>query len=64
MYALWECALLWSVQSLRILTLTPLPPTPHFSTSFNTHSYILHLHILWYVILLILYHSLFLSLFP
>jgi hypothetical protein len=66
MYALCGCALLWSIQSLQILSLTPLPPTLHFSTTFNTHPYILCLHILWYAILLMLYHSLFLwnSFFP
>jgi hypothetical protein len=41
MYALCECDLLWSVQSLRLLSLTPSPPSPHFSTSFNTHPSIL-----------------------
>jgi hypothetical protein len=30
MYALCWCALLWFVQSLRILSLNPLPPTPVF----------------------------------
>jgi hypothetical protein len=45
--------ILWSVQSLQILSLTPLPPTPCFSTVFNTYPYILYLHILWYAILLI-----------
>jgi hypothetical protein len=64
MYAHCGCALLWSVQSFSILSLTPLPSTPCFSTSFNTYSYILYLHILWYEILLLLYHYLFLSLFP
>jgi hypothetical protein len=33
-------------------------PSPHFSPAFNTHPYILHLHILWYAISLMLYHSL------
>jgi hypothetical protein len=42
----------------------PLLPPPHFLTAFSTHPYILYLHILCYVILLMLYHSLFLSLFP
>jgi hypothetical protein len=64
MYALRECAFLWSSQSLSTLSLTPLPLISHFSKSFNTYSYILYLHILWYAILLLLYHSLFLSLFP
>jgi hypothetical protein len=44
----------------------PLPlylPPPSLSTAFNTHPYILYLHILWYALLLMLYHSLFLSLF-
>jgi hypothetical protein len=40
------CALVWSVQSLLILFLTPLPPIPSFSIAFNIHSYILYLHIL------------------
>jgi hypothetical protein len=62
MHAHCECALLWSVQALQILSLTLLLLTPHFSTAFNTHPYILYLHILWYEILLMLYHSLFLSL--
>jgi hypothetical protein len=64
MYAHCRCALLWSIQPLPLLTLTPLSPTPHFSTAFNTYPHILYLHILWYVILLMLYRSLFLSLFP
>jgi hypothetical protein len=40
----------------------PYPFTyhPRFSTVLNTHPYILYLHILCYVILLMLYHSLFL----
>jgi hypothetical protein len=36
--------LLWSVQPLPLLSLIPLPPTPHFSTVFNTLLYILYLH--------------------
>jgi hypothetical protein len=43
--------LLWSVQPLSLLSLTPLCPSPHFSTAFNTHPYILYLHrcyVLWY----------------
>jgi hypothetical protein len=63
MYALGGCALLWSGQSLRILSLTTLPPFPRFSTDFNTYPYILQLYIL-YVILLMRYHSLFFSLLP
>jgi hypothetical protein len=59
-----ECALLCSVQSLRILSLTLLTTNPHFSTVFNTHPYIFYLHILWYAILLMLYYSLFPSLLP
>jgi hypothetical protein len=62
MYAHCGYTLLWSVRPLPLLSLTPLPPTPHFSTEFNTHTYILFLQILYYVILLMLYHSLFLSL--
>jgi hypothetical protein len=53
MYAHFGYTLLWSVQSLPLLSLTPLPPTPSFSTAFNTHPCILYLHILWYAILLI-----------
>jgi hypothetical protein len=51
MYAHCECALLWSVQPIQLLSLTPLLPSPHFSTVFNTYLYILYLHILWYAIL-------------
>jgi hypothetical protein len=29
-----------------LLSLNPLPPIPHFLTAFNTHPYILYLHIL------------------
>jgi hypothetical protein len=58
------CALLCSIQPLPLLTLTPLRHTLHFSTAFNTHPYILYLHILCYVILLMLYRSLFHSLCP
>jgi hypothetical protein len=56
MYALCGRALLWSVQSLRILSLAVAPPC--FATAFNTHSHILYFHLLWYAILLMLYHSL------
>jgi hypothetical protein len=42
----------------------PLYLPPPFSTAFNTHPYILYLHILCFMILLMHYHSLFLSLFP
>jgi hypothetical protein len=38
------CALLWSVQPLPLLSLTPLPPTRHFSVAFDTHPCALHLH--------------------
>jgi hypothetical protein len=55
MYAFCACALLWSIQSLRILSLTPL-----FSTAFNTHLYILYLHICG----MQYYGFLFLSRFP
>jgi hypothetical protein len=51
MYPCCEYTLLWSVQLLPLLSLTPLPPIPHFSTSFNTYPYFLCLHrccILWY----------------
>jgi hypothetical protein len=37
--------LCWSIQSLPLLSLTPLSPTPHFSTSFNTYPFILYLHV-------------------
>jgi hypothetical protein len=54
--------LLWFIQLLPLLSLTPLPPIPHFSTAFNTHPYI---HTFTsYAILLMRYHSLLLSLFP
>jgi hypothetical protein len=43
---------------------SPLSFYLSFSTAFNTHPYILSLHILCYVLLLMLYHPLFLSLFP
>jgi hypothetical protein len=39
---------------------SPLPfnlPSPHLSIAFNTHSYILYLYLLWYVILLTPHHS-------
>jgi hypothetical protein len=64
MYAHCGCGLLWLVQPLSLLSLTPLPPMPHFPTAFSTHLYILNLHILCYVILLMPYHFLFFSLFP
>jgi hypothetical protein len=43
--------LLWSVQALPLLSLTPLPPIPHCSTPFYTHAYILYLYrcyVLWF----------------
>jgi hypothetical protein len=53
------CALLFAIQPLPLLSLTPLPPTTsHFSAAFSTHPYILYLHVLWYAILLMLSHSL------
>jgi hypothetical protein len=61
MYPCCAFAFLWSIPLRPLLSLTPLPPTPHFSTAFSTHPYVLHLHILWYAILLMLYRSLFLS---
>jgi hypothetical protein len=64
MYGHCGYTLLWSIQSLPLLSLTPLPPNPHFSTAFSIYPYIFYLHILRYAILLMLYHSLFLSLFP
>jgi hypothetical protein len=57
MYAHCGCAFLWFIQPLPLLSLTPLPPTPHSSTAFNTHPYILYLQILCFTILLMLYHS-------
>jgi hypothetical protein len=39
----------------------PLYLPPHFSTAFSTHAYILYLHISWYAVLMMLYHSLLLS---
>jgi hypothetical protein len=65
MYALCGCALLSAVQSIPLIAL-PFPFMSHFrfSTAFSTHPSIHYLHILWYAILLMLCHSLFLSLFP
>jgi hypothetical protein len=54
MYAYCGCALLWPIHPLPLLSLTPLPPTPHFSIAFNTYLYILYLHILCHSILLML----------
>jgi hypothetical protein len=51
MYPHSEYTLLWFVQLLPLLSLTPLPPIRHFSTAFNTYPYILCLYrcyILWY----------------
>jgi hypothetical protein len=59
-----QCMLTVGVKPLPLLSLTPLPPIPRFSTAFNTHPYILYLHILGYAVLLALYRSLFLSHFP
>jgi hypothetical protein len=44
MYPCCEIILLWSVQPLPLLFLTPLPLTPHFLTPFIIHPYILYLH--------------------
>jgi hypothetical protein len=44
MYAHCGYTLLWSVQSLPLLSLTPLPPTLHFSNAFNTYPCIFYLH--------------------
>jgi hypothetical protein len=41
----------------------PLYLPPRFSVAFSTHPYVLYLHILGYMILLMRYHSLFLSCF-
>jgi hypothetical protein len=54
MYAHCESTLLWSIQPLPLLSLTPLTVTPYCSTAFNTQPYILYLHIFCYAILLIL----------
>jgi hypothetical protein len=50
MYPCCGYILPWSIQPLLLLSLTPLPLTPQFSTAFNTHLYILYLHrcVLWY----------------
>jgi hypothetical protein len=64
MYSSCGYTLLWSIQSLPLLSLTSLPPTQHLLTAFSTYPYILCLHILCFTILLMLYHSRFLSLFP
>jgi hypothetical protein len=63
MYAHCRCALLWPVQSIRILSLRTLPPLSFFS-SFQYTSLFLYLHILCFTILLMFYYFLFLSLFP
>jgi hypothetical protein len=45
------CTLLWPIQPLPLLSLTPLPHLRHFSTAFSTRPYILDLHrcyVLWY----------------
>jgi hypothetical protein len=34
----------WSVQPFPLLSLTPLPPIPHFSIPFKMHPYVLYLH--------------------
>jgi hypothetical protein len=44
MYSLHGYTLLWSIQSLPLHSFTPLLPTPHFSTAFNTYPYTLYLH--------------------
>jgi hypothetical protein len=62
--SLWVC-LLWVIRSFQFLSLTSLPPAlPNLSTVFSTYPYILYLLNLFYAILLMLYHSLFFSLFP
>jgi hypothetical protein len=51
MYPHCEYTLLWSVQSLPLLSFTLLLPSSHLSIAFNTHPYILYLHrcyMLWY----------------
>jgi hypothetical protein len=63
MYSRYGYTLLWSVQPLPLLSFTLLPPNPHFSTAFNTHPYILYLHIMFHNIVDAL-SSLFLSLLP
>jgi hypothetical protein len=46
MYPCCGYTLLWSIQPLPLLSLTSLPPTSHFSITFNAHPHILYLHIL------------------
>jgi hypothetical protein len=43
-YVLCVCVLYFGL--FNPLEYSPLLPTPHFSTFFNTHSYIVYLHIL------------------
>jgi hypothetical protein len=44
MYAYSGYTLLWAIQLLSLLSFTPLPATPHFSTAFNTSLYTLYVH--------------------
>jgi hypothetical protein len=39
MYPWCEYTLLWSVQPLLLLSLTPSLPSPHYSTAFNTYQF-------------------------
>jgi hypothetical protein len=56
-------SLLWSTQSLSLLSLTSLPSTtPHFSTAFNKNLH--HLPLQMFYDTTDVYHSLFLSHFP
>jgi hypothetical protein len=65
MYAHCAYALLWPIQTLPLLSLTPLPPICSFHEHLVRKSpCVLYLHILWFPMLLIICHcSLFLSLF-
>jgi hypothetical protein len=65
-YLCCGCALLWSVQPLPFLSLTlyPPPPSPFFNSFQYTSSYPLPSQMSCFMILLMLCHSLFLSLFP
>jgi hypothetical protein len=42
------CSLLWSIQPLPLLSLTPLPPTPLFNSFQYTSLYLLPSHLMFY----------------
>jgi hypothetical protein len=63
MYAQCGYTLFWSVQHLPLLFLTPLPLLPFFNSFQYTSLYPLPSQILCFMILLMLYHSLFLFFF-